>query len=128
MNNKKYNNLSRISFRLSDKEEQDKLLELFYNSNAKNLTDFIRKKLLDKHFFVTSRNASIDEINNYLSEIIFQIRKIGTNINQATNILNQKREDYPTLKLSKIIIENQQKLDPIIHELHRIITILKKQK
>lgn len=128
MNNKKYNNLSRISFRLSDKEEQDKLLELFYNSNAKNLTDFIRKKLLDKHFFVTSRNASIDEINNYLSEIIFQIRKIGTNINQATNILNQKREDYPTLKLSKIIIENQQKLDPIIYELHRIITILKQQK
>jgi hypothetical protein len=98
-------------FRLSP--ELDDLLKLKSEKANLNASEFLRK-FIESSIIVVKANNKKD-----LKELIWNINKIGTNINQLSHSLNysiqmEKLDNYSNLINKLVIIENQ--LDSILEK------------
>lgn len=76
-----------LHLRLSEAEFQ-KLRSLFNNTTCRKLSEYARKKLLDKPVVITTRNKSIDDLMSELVSLRTELNNIGNNLNQAVKKLH----------------------------------------
>lgn len=82
----------RINFSISPSELE--VLNKFYAHSGQNsFAGFCREKVLAKPGSLKTKK---DLIIGF-SQILFQLEKIGTNINQIAKIVNSKKTEYPKL-------------------------------
>jgi hypothetical protein len=95
-----------ISFRLTP-TEKDRLNKLISEYNIKNISDFIRQVILTGKFKTTQAQQNYEAL-------LYQISKIGNNINQIAKLCNINKEvDIRVLEqLAKI----EEMLDILIEE------------
>ncbi|MDR3715855.1 MAG: plasmid mobilization relaxosome protein MobC [Puia sp.] len=75
-----------LSFRLNE-EEQQLLNERFKNSGCRQLSDYIRRMVLQKPVNVKFRNASVDDFLTDMLQLKKELNQIGNNFNQAVHQL-----------------------------------------
>ena len=78
---------NQVMCRLND-EELEKYKILLNESGMKS-QDFVRKAITTKRFTVIKKVTKESE-NNELGQALFQLSKLGTNINQIARALNEK--------------------------------------
>lgn len=74
---------NRVYFYLSDKE-LNKLNERLECYRSTNRSEFIRESILNNYIIIN------DDTN--LRELVYEVNKIGNNINQITKLANQSKE------------------------------------
>lgn len=77
---------NRVVVDLSD-EELDKLNQRLKDFNSTNRSQFIRESILNNYIIIN------DDTN--LRELVYEVNKIGNNINQLTKLSNQNKEIQP---------------------------------
>lgn len=82
----------RIEFSLSP-TEFEKVSKFYAQSPQGTFAQFCREKLLTKPGSVTSSA----EINSQHASLIYQLNKIGSNLNQIAKKINTLKTDYPEL-------------------------------
>lgn len=78
----------RWHIRLSNYEDQQKVINLYRKSGAKTKSDYLRARLLGESFKVITEDKSDEKYLRELSNIISQIHKIGVLYNEAVKTLN----------------------------------------
>lgn len=82
----------RINFSISPSELE--ILNKFYSYSGQNsFAGFCREKVLAKPGSLKTKK---DLVIGF-SQILFQLEKIGANINQIAKVVNSKKNDYPNL-------------------------------
>ena len=99
---------------LCEKAEKDP--ETRMRTGSKNLSAYVRKKTLQESGYQKEL-----QIQKELKELVYQFRKIGTNINQATKQLNT---EYRTMEAANRLEES---MELVKIQLHEIRQELKKQ-
>ncbi|WP_270458584.1 plasmid mobilization protein [Faecalimonas umbilicata] len=106
-----------LSLRVS-KEEYDFLLaeaekDLTTNKRigGKNLSAYLRKIVLQRIGYQTD-----EKLQRELKELVYQIRKIGVNINQATKQLNTA---YRTMEAADRLEESMELVNIQLHEIRQ---------
>lgn len=74
---------NRVYFYLSD-EELSKLNDRLEHYNSSNRSEFIRDSVLNNYIIIN------DDTN--LRELVYEVNRIGNNINQLTKLANQNKE------------------------------------
>jgi hypothetical protein len=87
---KETNKTKWLHVRLTE-DEQQLIRKKFKNTDCRKLSDYIRRKLLDKHLVVSYRNGSLDDFMTGLSQLKTELNHIGNNLNQAVKKLNSMR-------------------------------------
>ena len=99
---------------LCEKAEKDP--ETRMRTGSKNLSAYIRKKVLQESGYQKEL-----QIQKELKELVYQFRKIGTNINQATKQLHIGYEPAAAAdRLGKNMTILEQKMEMLREELKRI--------
>ena len=99
---------------LCEKAEKDP--ETRMRTGSKNLSAYVRKKTLQESGYQKEL-----QIQKELKELVYQFRKIGTNINQATKQLHIGYEPAAAAdRLEKNMTILEQKMEMIREELKRI--------
>lgn len=99
---------------LCEKAEKDP--ETRMRTGSKNLSAYIRKKVLQESGYQKEL-----QIQKELKELVYQFRKIGTNINQATKQLHIGYEPAAAAdRLEKNMTILEQKMEMLREELKRI--------
>ena len=91
----------RWHIRISKREDQQKILELYRRSGAKTKSDFLRARLLDESFKVITEDESAEEYYRKLSNITAQIQKIGILYNQTVKAINS----YHSVKAAQVMLQ-----------------------
>ena len=78
----------RWHIRISNFEDQHKLIRLYRKSGAKTKSDFVRARLLGESFKVITEDPSKEPYLEKLSEIVALAHKIGVLYNEAVKALN----------------------------------------
>ena len=78
----------RWHIRISNSEDQQKLIRLYRKSGAKTKSDFVRARLLGETFKVITEDPLKNPYLEKLSEIVALTHKIGVLYNEAVKILN----------------------------------------
>lgn len=78
----------RWHIRISNHEDQQKLIELYRKSGAKTKSDYFRGQLLNHSFKVITEDKSSEPYLRELSNIITKLRVIGVSYNEAVKTLN----------------------------------------
>lgn len=78
----------RWHIRLPTTEDQQKAIELYRKSGAKNKSDFVRARLLGEPFKVITQSKSSEKYLRELSQIISLTRKVGPLYNETVKTLN----------------------------------------
>ena len=78
----------RWHIRISNSEDQQKLIRLYRKSGAKTKSDFVRARLLGESFKVITEDPSKEPYLEKLSEIVVMTNKIGVLYNEAVKALN----------------------------------------
>lgn len=76
-----------LHIRLSDQEKQW-LIAQAKATTCQNLSEYTRKKLLQKPIVTKVRNLSQDELLTEITGLRSELKSIGTNLNQMTKKLN----------------------------------------
>lgn len=97
-------------------EQAEKNEETNCRSGGKNLSAYLRKTVLQR-----SGYQKDEKFQRELKELVYQIRKIGVNINQATKQLNT---EYRTMEAANRLEES---MELVKIQLHEIRQELKKQ-
>ena len=97
--NRERNNL--ISFYLSDKE-LDLLNSRMKKYKNNNRSDFIRESILENFIIIN------DDKN--LRSLVYEINRIGNNINQLTRLANETKEIQAVEEMQTDIIEVKRKI------------------
>lgn len=97
--NRERNNL--ISFYLSDKE-LDLLNSRMKKYKNNNRSDFIRESILENFIIIN------DDKN--LRNLVYEINRIGNNINQLTRLANETKEIQAVEEMQTDIIEVKRKI------------------
>jgi len=87
----KTNRSKLLQVRLTPKE-LEKINHAFSHSTTRKLSDFVRKKLLDKPITVYTRNQSLDD---FMAEMILlrgELNAIGNNYNQVVKRLHSLQQ------------------------------------
>lgn len=102
-----------IGIRLSEKEyqmvksEAERDLDCRSKSGTINISKFIRNRVL-----MPERNAI--RVERKMEDLIFQIRKIGINIHQATR---KMESEFGELSDIQVLKEEQKKIEDLLKEL-----------
>jgi len=75
----------RLTIRFTDAEYLE-IERAFKDANFKRISDYIRYKLLVGGELSTTKNKQ-----EFYEKLIFEINKIGVNVNQITKVINQNR-------------------------------------
>jgi hypothetical protein len=97
-------------------EQAEKNMETKHRNGGRNLSAYLRKTVLQR-----SGYRAEETIQKELKELVYQIRKIGVNINQATKQLNT---GYSTMGAADRLEES---MELVKIQLHEIQQELKKQ-
>jgi hypothetical protein len=92
MKEKKSNRVELLQVRLTTKE-LDQIKNSFSNSTYRKLSEYVRKKLLDKPISVSVRNKSLDD---FMAEMILlrgELNAVGNNYNQVVKRLHTLSEN-----------------------------------
>ena len=98
-----------VMCRMNDKELA-RYKELLSESGMKS-QDFIKKAITTKRFTVVKKTTATTEIDG-LGELIFQLKKVGTNLNQIAKELHESK--YYSYNL---ITQNQKEVAELIKQL-----------
>ena len=94
---------------LCEKAEKDP--ETRMRTGSKNLSAYVRKKTLQESGYQKEL-----QIQKELKELVYQFRKIGTNINQATKQLNT---EYRTMEAANRLEESMELVKIQLHEIRQ---------
>ena len=83
-----YPKWDRWHIRITNSEDQQKLIRLYRKSGAKTKSDFVRARLLGESFKVITEDPSKEPYLEKLSEIVVMTNKIGVLYNEAVKALN----------------------------------------
>ncbi|TFH94565.1 hypothetical protein [Porphyromonas levii] len=78
----------RWHIRISNSEDQQKLIRLYRKSGAKTKSDYVRARLLGDSFKVVVENPSAAPYLERLTKIVALTNKIGVLYNEIVKILN----------------------------------------
>ena len=78
----------RWHIRITNSEDQQKLIKLYRKSGAKTKSDFVRVRLLGEAFKVITQDPAKEPYLEKLSEIVSMTHKIGMLYNEAVKALN----------------------------------------
>lgn len=87
MTEQKINRSKLLQVRLTPKE-LEKISNKFSHSTSLKLSDYIRKKLLDKPVAVYTRNQSLDDFMTEMIALRNELNAIGNNYNQVVKRLH----------------------------------------
>jgi len=87
MTEEKINRSKLLQVRLTPKE-LEKLDATFSKSTCRKLSDYVRKKLLDKPIAIYQRNQSLDDFMTELMALRNELNAIGNNYNQVVKRLH----------------------------------------
>lgn len=87
--------------RLPDPKDQIRVIALYHKSGSMSKSDFVRARLLGKHFKVIMVDKSAVEYYRKLSELTAQVHKIGTNYNQVVRLMHL----YTADKSVKVLLQ-----------------------
>lgn len=87
MTEQKINRSKLLQVRLTPKE-LEKISNKFSHSTSRKLSDYIRKKLLDKPVAVYTRNQSLDDFMTEMIVLRNELNAIGNNYNQVVKRLH----------------------------------------
>ena len=87
MTEQKINRSKLLQVRLTPKE-LEKINHKFSHSTSRKLSDYIRKKLLDKPIAVYTRNQSLDDFMTEMIALRNELNAIGNNYNQIVKRLH----------------------------------------
>ena len=90
MKEDKINRSELLQVRLTPKESE-KINNKFSNSTSRNLSDFVRKILLDKPITIKTRNQSLDDFMKEMVALRSELNAIGNNYNQVVKRLHSLR-------------------------------------
>lgn len=76
-----------LHLRLTDAETAQ-IKKAFESTTCRKLSDYARRKLLDKAITVNHRNASLDSYLEGLAQLKSELNAVGNNFNQAVKKLN----------------------------------------
>ncbi len=99
--------------------EQHQFLSELAKKNNQTIAQFIREKLnlsLNEKE-VKSRYSKSDEKENYKKadpKLIYQLNKIGNNLNQIARVVNTKKADYNSVEILKSLNEIQQMMKSLL--------------
>jgi predicted metalloprotease with PDZ domain len=100
MKEEKINRSELLQVRLTPKESE-KINNKFSNSTSRNLSDFVRKILLDKPITVKTRNQSLDDFMKEMIALRNALNAIGNNYNQVVKRLHSLQGSCTTSRPSK---------------------------
>lgn len=92
MKDKKVTRDKRIIFRMT-LPEYEKIQQQWANSTCRKLSDFLRRRLLDKPLTTTYRNRSLDDFMAEMIQLRKELNHIGNNFNQAIHKLHMADTD-----------------------------------
>lgn len=87
MMEEKINRSKLLQVRLTPKE-LEKISNKFSHSTSRKLSDYVRKKLLDKPIAVYTRNQSLDDFMTEMIALRNELNAIGNNYNQVVKRLH----------------------------------------
>lgn len=79
--------------------EYEKLKTEAEKTRSKDFNAYLRARILDKKITILTEDKN-------LSKLLFQLAKIGNNINQIAHFFNIKKEENPSMNNEQIIILN----------------------
>jgi len=87
MSEEKNNRTRLLQVRLTP-TELGKIHDKFSQSTSQKLSDYVRKKMLDKPIKVYTRNQSLDDLMAELQRLTSELNAIGNNYNQVVKRLH----------------------------------------
>lgn len=84
---KETNKTKWLHVRLSE-DEYKGIHKRFRNTTCRKLSEYVRKKLLDKELTTYYRNKSLDDFMTGLMQVKSALNHVGNNLNQAVRRLN----------------------------------------
>lgn len=121
---KKQPNRSRIILCRLTPEEYQQIEKRWKATTSRKLSDYLRKKLLDKKIVTTYRNTSLDDFMAEMIKLRSELNGLGNNFNQVVkklHVLNQTQDFRNWLisyELEKKILFN--KVDDIKKHINKI--------
>lgn len=110
----------RIMLRFNDIELEQiiKILDSYNLDHTKRgiIGPFLRRLILDKEA------EDVKKLPNSSTNLVFQINKIGVNINQLTTVARSKNLRYPSAKLDREIEKSNELLGKIVELLDQKIS------
>lgn len=89
--------------------ELDKIKAAFARTTCRNLTDYMRKLLLQKPVVITSRNRSLDDFMTEMIRLRNELNAIGANYNQMVKRLHSLQH-IPEIKTWAVINESTRQI------------------
>ena len=112
----KSNRIKRLEVRITEKELET-IRERYTRSTSHKLSDYIRRKVLDKPISVYHRNQSLDDFMAEMIALRNELNAIGNNYNQVVKRLHTLRH-FAELKGWLLLHENSfQKLMAKVEEI-----------
>lgn len=92
-------------------EQAEKNVETNHRNGGRNLSAYLRRTVLQRSGYQTA-----EKLQRELKELVYQIRKIGVNINQATKQLNTA---YRTMEAADRLEESMELVNIQLHEIRQ---------
>ena len=116
---------NRWDVRLSNPEDQIRVIESFKRSGCDTKSDFVRKMILREDFRVVKTNGDLIKFTTKLTDFIFAVNKIGVLYNQAVRAINK----YHSEEKARQLLNNVNNLQmEIMDKLLEVINLTKELK
>ena len=117
--------LNRWDVRLSNPEDQIRVIESFKRSGCDTKSDFVRKMILREDFRVVKVDKDLLDYTTKLTDFILAVNKIGVLYNQAVRAINKYHSEERAQQLLNNVSEQQMEL---MDKLLEVINLTKKLK
>ncbi len=108
MTEEKINRSKLLQVRLTP-AELEKINTIFSKSVSRKLSDYVRKKLLDKPIHVYTRNQSLDDFMTEMMALRNELNAIGNNYNQVVKRLHSL-EHFEEIKAWLLLNESTKQI------------------
>lgn len=111
--------------RLSNPEDQIRVIESFKRSGCDTKSDFLRKMILREDFRVVKVDKDLLEYTTKLTDFILAVNKIGVLYNQAVRAMNKYHSEEKAQQLLNNVSNQQMEL---MDKLLEVINLTKELK
>ena len=116
---------NRWDVRLTNPEDQIRVIESFKRSGCDTKSDFVRKMILREDFHVVKANGDLIKFTTKLTDFIFAVNKIGVLYNQAVRAMNKYHSEERAEQLLNNVSNQQMEL---MDKLLEVINLTKELK
>ena len=109
----------RITIRLT--EEEKERLKKMAEAEGLTISDFVRKRLAG----VRLRRKPQTEEARLKREWLYELNRIGTNLNQITRAVNKAMKEAPSEETFRDMVEALSRLKEIEEDLHALAEVVK---